>query len=161
VNITINTDASFCPHHKVGGYAFWIVCNNGRLKMSGELKSVNNSLDAETQALANAVYALRNSNLITGKVDFIYINSDCKQMFVRIGKNNRDEVGRFIAKNLSYILKKGKMPYHGNNKRYDLRHVKAHTHTKTKRNWVNNWCDVEAKKHMQAQRNKIKQNKFG
>lgn len=156
MNVTINTDASFCHDNSVGGFAFWITCNNGRIKMGGALKEVSGAMEAEMQALANAVHTLEKSNIIKGRVDHIYINSDCLWMFKKIGKGSDNYVGRHIANGLSRILKKGRVPAHGNKKRYSLRHVKAHTHRRTKRNWVNDWCDKEARKHMESERERIK-----
>lgn len=158
MNITINTDASFCPKDKVGGYAFWITCDNGRIKRSGRLKKPKSSIDSEMKALANAVYVLKKSNLIDGKVNFIYINSDCSHMFSLIGKKSNNQVGRYIAKTLSSILRRGREGIPNRKKRYQLRHVKSHSHTRTKRNWVNDWCDKEARKHMYTQRSFTTQN---
>ena len=153
MNITINTDASFHPIHKVGGYAFWITCDKGRIKMAGTLKSALSSQDCELKALANAVYTLDKSEFNDGSIDMIYINSDCLYMFSHIGngKSTKNVIGRFIACTLSRILKNNpttKTSLIGK-KRYELRHVKAHTCDLTeKRSWVNAWCDKESKKCM-------------
>ena len=52
MNVTINTDASFNHHYKVGGYAFWITSELGRIRQSGTLKETSDAQDAELKALA-------------------------------------------------------------------------------------------------------------
>ena len=45
--VTINTDASFSIQQKVGGYAFYIVCNRGKILKSGQIKEAE---EAEKKA---------------------------------------------------------------------------------------------------------------
>lgn len=121
--------------------------------MAGTLKNAFSSQDCELKALANAVYTLEKSEFNDGSIDMIYINSDCLYMFSHIGKgkSTKNIIGRFIACTLSRILKNNpttKISLIGK-KRYELRHVKAHTCDLTeKRSWVNAWCDKESKKCM-------------
>ena len=60
--VTINTDASFHPEYSIGAYAFWIVCNQGKIVRSGELKKAENSTDAEIRCIANALHCLKRSH---------------------------------------------------------------------------------------------------
>lgn len=158
MNITVNTDASFCPHTKVGGFAFWIVCDLGRIKVSGALKEAKNSQDSELKCLANAIYTLKKSPFNNGKINKIYINSDCKFMFEKIGQGSQNEIGKYIAKTLQQIFSKNQIiGKTKQGKRYELRHVKAHTGDLSEnRNFVNDWCDNEAKNEMRILREKIK-----
>ena len=54
--ITINTDASLNTEHKIGGYAFYIICDNFRLKVAGPFKEkVESPVKAEMMCMANAL----------------------------------------------------------------------------------------------------------
>ena len=149
MNVTINTDASFNHHHKVGGYAFWITSELGRIRQSGTLKETSDAQDAELKALANAVYALLNSEFNNGSIEHIYVNSDCKMMFPKISIKSTSVPGKYIAETLNDILRQNTDGcIYG---RISFRHVKAHTNNLTKsRSWVNDWCDNEAKKAMRS-----------
>ena len=150
MNVTINTDASFSHKHKAGGYAFWIVCDKGRIKSSGTLKEALNPQDCEMKCLANALHTLQKSEFNDGSISMIIVNSDCLYMFEKIGLGKgHPEVGKFIAKKFKSIFKNNPNERLKNKKRYILKHVKAHTNDLTQsRSWVNNWCDKEAKKAM-------------
>ena len=147
MNVTINTDASFCPITKAAGFAFWITCDNGRSKVSWTVKNAETPTDAEIKCIANAIYYLEKSKFNNGKINRIFINSDCKPCFGLIRRKSPNKIGRFIANHLRKIFKDN--PRKTNDVRYELRHVKAHTGDLTeKRSFVNNWCDKEAKKEM-------------
>lgn len=141
--VTINTDASYSPQHKIGAYAFWIVCNQGKIMRSGPLKEAKNSTDAETKCIANALYCLLNSDF-TGITKLI-INSDSKPSFDKIKKNSSDSVGKLCSEYITQIREK-----HVNKKLHgkcfhQFRHVKAHSGIGNARKWVNDWCDKKAK----------------
>lgn len=128
MNITINTDASFCPKTKVGGYAFWITSDLGRIKHSNIFNGVlNNPSEAEMKCIINAVYFL------SKKIDIanhnIIVNTDCtsaiKALRIRFPK-------------------------------ISFRHVKGHQKgSLDKRSFVNNWCDAAAKERLRQARNGI------
>lgn len=154
MNITINTDASFCPTQKVGGFAFWITSDIGRIKRMGGLKSVETAQDSELKCLANAVYVLLNSKLNNGSINKIYINSDCLWMFQSISYSSGNKIGRYITHTIYKIFENNHKKGVELKTRYELRHVKAHTNKLDKsRNWVNNWCDKNAKIEMKKMRN--------
>jgi ribonuclease HI len=152
MNITINTDASYCHHTGAGGFACWIVCDIGRLKYSGVLKNANSAIDAELMAIANAVYLLSKSKFNNGKIDNIFINTDCKPAIEKIGCKKDHKIGRYIAKRLKKIYRENQANKISNNPRTKIKHVKAHTNNTDSRSWVNNWCDVEAKTQMKIER---------
>lgn len=150
--ITINTDASWHPQQKVGGYAFHIVCNDFRIKKSGMFKSKpNSSMDAEMMCMANAIATLLAQKELPG-VNLIIINSDALFTFQRIGLNKKDEIGRKVAQLLRQLRKRmsimeSVLP------KFEFRHVKAHSGKNDSRSIVNEWCDQEAKKWMRKQLN--------
>ena len=54
--ITINTDASFCPETKAGGWAVYIVCDDFKIQKSGKFRgTMKSALEAEMKAISNAV----------------------------------------------------------------------------------------------------------
>lgn len=138
--VTINTDASFHPVLKVGAYAFWIVCDQGRIMNSGVLKGeISNSTEAEVRCIVNALHSLYRAGF--SNVHKVIINTDCLHFYRYIEKRKRKVVaGAFhsIASKIctEYKLRAGWI---------EFRHVKAHSGKAEKRKWVNDWCDKKAK----------------
>jgi ribonuclease HI len=155
--ITINTDASFHSEKKVGGYAFYIVCDLFKIQKGGKFKvSPKSSMDAEMMCMANALHTLfSQKELPTAKL--IVINSDCLFSFEKIGLKKQNEIGRKVAQTLR-LVRKRMASYGGIYPAYEFRHVKAHSGVKNARSWVNEWCDTEAKKWMRLSLNDTKNN---
>jgi len=145
--ITINTDASFSNTHKVGTYAFYIVCDLFKIQKSGMFKAQPKSaMDAEMMCMANAFHTLLAQKELP-KVKKIVINSDCLFSFQHIKLKSRNEVGKQAAQLLKRLRREmafREVVYPS----FDFRHVKAHNGTPDARSWVNDWCDKEAKKWM-------------
>ena len=143
--ITINTDASFHPKYKVGGYAFHIVCDSFKIQRGGMFKNhPKNPLEAEMMCMANALHTLlKQEELPVTK--WIVINSDCLNSFERIGLKKSG-----IGKQIAQILKKirHETAYGDILPKFDFRYVKAHSGIKDSRSIVNEWCDTEAKRWM-------------
>ena len=156
--VTVNTDASFCPVQKVGGYAFWIKCDMGTIAKSEPIKEALNPEDCEFKALANAIHVLEHSVFNNKTIAHVVINSDCKWMFDKIGKKSDHEAGRAIALGIARIRKNNDR-IKSAKKIYTLRYVKAHNGTPDARSWVNDWCDTQAKIAMNAQRKPFKPGK--
>jgi ribonuclease HI len=150
--ITINTDASFHPRYKVGGYAFYIVCDLFKIKKSGKFKKeLTGSMDAEMMSIGNALHTLLYQKGAP-KSKYLIINTDCQYAITAIKKQSTP-LGKEIYKIWNkVILKVGST----NN---EIRHVKAHSGVDDKRSKVNEWCDTEAKKWMrESVQNKINNN---
>lgn len=140
--LTINTDASYHPEHKVGGYAFYIICDLFKIQKGGMFKvHPKNAMEAEMMCMANAVHIVLHQKELP-EFDLVIINSDCLFAFQRIGKKSNSPIGKKIALLLRDLRKRT------NFKKYELRHVKAHSGVQDKRSFVNEWCDKEAKKWM-------------
>ena len=140
--VTINTDASFYSEHKQGGYAFWIKSNLATVKYAAAFKNeIASSHDAEFKCLINALYKLKS---LGWTITEIYVNTDSQNMIDAIedkdGKNktNQTQHGQENINLYKAITTGLKCPI-------SLRKVQGHTHTKTARNWVNFWCDCQAK----------------
>jgi len=149
--VTINTDASFHSQYKIGAYAFWIVCDAGKIMHAGAFKSkVTNSTEAEIMCVANALSVLHKSSF--EGVRKVIINTDCQTYSAFVRNSNRrqsETVAKLVGvKTLlvqKYNLQKGW---------FDVRHVKAHDGIDEKRKWVNNWCDEQAKYWLKEMVNK-------
>lgn len=148
--VTINTDASFSPDYHIGSYAFWIVCDHERIKQGGLFKDpCINPSHAEFKCIINAIYILGNMNyqgiskviINTDSTDCIYlINGDPYKSI----KYKDNDWRKGLKKKFQHIISKfnlGQIPI-------ECRHVKAHVSTNTKREYCNEWCDQEAKKHL-------------
>lgn len=148
--VTVNTDASCVEGF--GGYAFWIVCDAGKIQKAGKLKSKSkNTTLFEMMCIANALYTLLHSKFTP--ITKIIINTDSQSSidFLTFSKTNATEACRKLAEEcyftmLELCLKNGKS-IRDVKKFIEFRHVKAHTKNKDKRSYVNEWCDKEAKKY--------------
>lgn len=143
--ITINTDASYHPDYKIGGYAFYIVCDLFKIQKGGKFKTQpKSSQQAEMMCMANALATLLIQKELPN-AKWIIINSDCLCAFEKIKLKSQDHIGKKVAQILRQIRKATDMP------QFKFRHVKAHSGVDNARSWVNEWCDNEAKKWMRKQ----------
>jgi ribonuclease HI len=148
MNITINTDASFCHTTQAAGFAFYIVCNDFRIMKGGEFKNeCKGALDAEAMAIGNALATLLAQNK-TKDIKYLIINSDCIPAMTNIGDNRRGGIYKQIRKLKNRVINKF------NVQKFEFRHVKAHNGSPDNRSKANEWCDKEAKKWMRKGRKK-------
>lgn len=152
--ITINTDASFSQKYKHGTYAFWIVSNKGKVTKSGSLRGITaNPVCAEMKCIINALHYLHKHTDWLENKSKIVVNTDCLNA-IHVFSGNRANIRRYklnalIYTHLDKAMKKILADIRtGRNIKIEYRHVKAHQHTDNARHWVNEWCDLEAKKEM-------------
>lgn len=148
--ITINTDASHHPDHKIGGYAYYIICNHFKIMKSGVFKvKPKNSTEAETMCIGNALAHLAKMDL--PKTTFLVINTDSKHSIGNIERcyNPLSEKVNGIWQKV--INKTGST-------RNEFRWVRAHSKVKDARSYANEWCDFNAKKQMRKAVRKKKRN---
>ncbi|MEX0597119.1 MAG: RNase H family protein [Candidatus Paceibacterota bacterium] len=147
MNITINTDASFCPLTKVGGFAFYIICNDFKIQKAGEFRTKpKNPTEAEAMCIGNAIATLLAQDL-PKEVNYIIINTDCLHAISLI--KSYDGVYKKVRKFKNRLFRVVRP------QRIEFRHVKAHNGTPDARSWVNDWCDKEAKRYMRQARGRI------
>lgn len=148
--VTINTDASFSFKHKVGTYAYWVTCDNFKIKKSGLLrKNVDRSEIAEFQCIINALHdALHAERKKT--IEKVIVNTDCLNV-IHLVKDQKDKVKQYRLQWGYGLVAK----YRALLKRHDIlemqmdfRHVKSHQHTDTPKHYINQWCDDAAKFEM-------------
>lgn len=151
--LTINTDASFCPDTKAGGYAFYIRGDDFKLTKAGSFKyKVKNPTDAEAKCIINALHTLSIQSL--PQVDVIVINTDSKTCIDHMSGLQPSKLygrGKALAHRIKNKCRAEEVKF---------KHVKAHTGKNDSRSWVNEWCDQQAKVWMRKKRaeleNKVK-----
>lgn len=146
--VTITTDAAFHPQHQAAGYAFWIACDAGRYAYSGNFRAkVKRPEIAEFKCIINAIHAA----IVKFKPNKIIVNTDCLNV-IHLVTNNKKAIrlyglgswGKHLVIKYDQLLAKGKI----SPKSVTFRHVKSHVSTLSKREWVNEWCDQNAKMKM-------------
>lgn len=150
--ITINTDASYSQQYKVGGYAFYIVCDLFKITKSGAFKgNIKNPHDAEMKCIANALHTLLAQKELPS-CKWLVINTDSQHSIETITRQ-LDPLGKQIGRMWQQLITRLGST---NNK---FRHVRAHSGVKDARSYVNEWCDREAKKYMRQAVNNVKNKK--
>jgi len=137
-NLTINTDASFSPKTKRGGYGIWICYRDYRHKVSGPfIGPLEDSTEAELKAVVNAFHIISSWDV---EVKRIIVNCDNKMVRDLIDK-------KFTTINIKYS-KLNKL-LHEYIEKYPLvysKKIKGHQRPElAARYYVNNWCDRKAK----------------
>lgn len=144
--LTINSDASFHPQLKIGGYAFYIICDLFKIEKSGKFKeNPMSSIDAEIKCFGNALATILAQKELP-KIKKIVFNTDC---MCGIGcvtnKKNKSKVELQIVKLINDLKSRTQC------KDFNFKYVKAHNGTNDSRSWVNDKLDKEAKKWMRKQ----------
>lgn len=137
-NLTINTDASFSPITKKGGYGIWIVYRGEKYQYSGGFKgNLEDSTEAELKAVINAFHIISNWNVQANRV---IVNCDNKG--VRDFIDGKVSIVKPKYKELVKLLKsytdKYQMVY--------SKKIRGHqSGENSPRQYVNNWCDEKAR----------------
>lgn len=153
-NVTVFTDASFCPETKSAGGAFWARGDVERLSSSFPIQGIKQAHEAEIVTACKAILQMGDDEKIGallrlgGQIRLVLV-VDCLAVqdafegrmrgMAGIIKSHIDQV-EALRKQHGFFLK--------------INHVKAHKGTGSPRQWVNNWCDKEAKRQMREQRAK-------
>lgn len=140
--VTINTDASFSKKHERGTYAFWIICNEFKVTMSGIIKKrcVRPEI-AEYRAIINALHVLLTAQT-NKKITRIIINTDCLNV-IHLFNRDKEKIMRYNlaswGNHLTLMAETMLRQYGIKKESVDIRHVKSHENTDTPRNFVNQW----------------------
>lgn len=146
--ITINTDASFNHSKKVGGYAFYIVCDLFKIQKSGKFKTNPVSAEeAEIMCIGNAIATLLAQKELPS-CKWLIINNDCKYGMQKI-KSSKGKLAISVHKLWQQLI------HRLGSCKNKFRYVAAHTDKDDARSKVNEWCDREAKKWMRISANEI------
>ena len=153
-NITLFTDASFCNKTKAAGGAFW--ARNHAVKARGAfvIEDARKTHESEIIATARAILMLKNHPelgpvLARGESAMLIVVVDCLDVKrVLEGRDMRlDAAARRVVKRVrafrdsaGFLLK--------------VNYVQSHKGVDTPRQWVNAWCNREARRHMKELREK-------
>jgi len=154
--ITIATDISCDPVHKITTWACYIKYNKGEIKQTGEFKQFyKNTALAETYALINAL-TIAKSNIpdwsesevtIYNEIDYVLDPVKTKAGNIKQRDKDRSDAIQEIA--IPILLEA---------MAWDKKDVKAHyKHWKEsgeEKYIINRWCDKEARRVLQEIRNK-------
>jgi hypothetical protein len=145
-SFTINTDASHYPAHGgIAAWACWIKSSHYLVKDAGVFpEGVPNSAVAELLAVEQALLLLDKlidtepflqHQLDNGKV-LVFFNTDSLFTVQALNGNIKRKAYEEIIERVRALAS-----------RYEInpRHVKGHTKGTVAREWVNNWCDKQAR----------------
>lgn len=161
--VTICTDASFSQRYQVGTYAFWITCNTGRHKISGVLKhKLTCPSQAEMKCICNSLSYMRKYPERFQIITRIVINTDSMNA-IHLFTDDTAKIKKYglNRKGDKAILEAYKNLKHKIGKPIIFNHIKAHQHTNTPANYVNQWCDDQAKAEMSKLLIKLKAKENG
>lgn len=148
MNVTVLSDASYCPKYKVAGYGYWIACGRGKLGGGGQiLEDVEDTNAAEMMAICNAVWHGVTDKLIQ-EGDNLLIQTDSLAAIDRLRGQRVVTVTEQQSRVIAYYekaIRRLELSVH-------LRHVKGHTLHQEARYVANRMCDKRAKEQMRAAR---------
>ncbi len=166
VLLTLFADASFCPKSRAAGWGAWAIRDGwpaGRFMGGAFRREIHNSTEAELCGLASAIWHLE-QNALLSEVGAFILQCDNVAALGTIG--HRLPGARWSAqcdaRDVAAHFRKSKLrPLEDEAiqairqvvlaRPVWLRHVKGHV-SGTGRNWVNQKCDDEARRHMLARR---------
>jgi ribonuclease HI len=145
---TINTDASYHREFELGAFAFWIKSDYGKITQCGPLrnritnKNGKGPTEAEVQCIINAFYLLKKANYPAFHT--IIVNTDSLNS-IAILTNDKVEIKKWGLQ-WGNTFRDAFNSLKPKNCNIEFRHIRAHKHTNTPKNFINDWCDKQAKK---------------
>lgn len=148
MDVTVLSDASFCPNYHVAGYGYWIASSRGKLGGGGAvIEEVLDTNAAEMMAVCNAIWHAIGAGLIC-EGDNLLIQTDSTAAIDRF-KGTRvvtiTEQQSRVIKYFEKIVSRLKLTVR-------FRHVKAHTAINDSRSLANRSFDKRAKAAMREAR---------
>jgi len=141
--VTVFTDASFHQETGAAGWAAWIKHQGSTRRRSGHFKNQpDNAGEAELAACGIGILSALN---LFGQAKTIHIVSDSMHA---IDKLTGGQINTPFVEKVVLTVKKR---LRERNVRLKTAHVKAHQRPAKSRDWVNKWCDEEARKRMREQ----------
>lgn len=152
-NITVFTDASFCHQTKAAGGAFWARGNELKVSDSFSFEGADQSHECEVLVACEAILRIARhqglgSLLARGPQTRLVLVIDCLTVQQVLGENSATKLCpaarllvnevKALQKHLKFWLK--------------INHVKAHSGKGSPRQWVNTWCDENARARMVTMR---------
>jgi ribonuclease HI len=154
MRVDIVFDASYCPINKFGTYCFYVRQGDSfGFSSSGLLKKCSSPTEAELMALVNSLHALKKS-VLSGKVTFITIHSDCMNIFGKVSSSTENEIGVKAFETIIEIMQRTE-GFKRHKIFYKMQHVKAHTGKQDKISRLNEYCHNQAKIQLNLRRQEI------
>lgn len=148
MNVTILTDASYCPKYRVAGYGFWIACGRGKFGGGGKIvEEVHDTNAAEMMALCNSIWNGVNNGLIHCG-DRLLMQTDSLAAIDRLKAQRVVTLTEQQQRIIAYYQKAVRRL----SLDVQFRHVKGHTLHQEPRFVANRMCDKRAKEQMRAAR---------
>jgi ribonuclease HI len=146
MRVTIITDASYCSATKCGGWAVWAASERGTIKSAGGMKLlVENSSVAELMAIGNGLaFAVIEGVVQPGDEVLIQGDNQSALRAVRKPHKARGQMAEVVEKIVDLRDRR--------QLKLVTKHVRAHSGRETRRTWVHDWCDREARKAMRQSR---------
>ena len=148
MNVTVITDASFCPAYNVAGYGFWIACNRGKLSGCGQITGyVRDTNEAEMVAVYKAIQQGAHDQIIKCE-DSLLIQLDSLAAIDRLEANRIvtcTEQHKQIIYDYNRIVSQLNLTI-------EFRHVRGHTKNTGAKFVANRWCDRKARHQMKTAR---------
>jgi ribonuclease HI len=151
MNVTLMTDASWCPHTKVGGFGWWCVSDRGGVPGGGLFtRNPDNATVAEMMAVVRSLHECIKGGHIKPQ-DEVLIQLDCMAAIEKFwGKqlvspgSEQEVVGLFwrLVRETPLLD-------------VQVRHVKGHSRSLESRYRSNDKCDRRAKEFMRKERDRI------
>lgn len=164
--VTVFSDASFCPKTKAAGWGAWAKRDgweNGRFYGGPLRREMPNCTIAELCGAASVFWFLGRQNTFVD-VDWIMLQCDSIAALSAIHTLPSSIWSRGRDAKKAASIARRKKPFTAlerealdaidqavSGRRLVLRHIKGHQN-ETSQHWVNNQCDAEARRHMQAMR---------
>lgn len=148
MNVTILSDASYCPEYKVAGYGFWIACGRGKLGGGGQItEEVEDTNAAEMMAICNSIcYGVDRRLIEPG--DRLLVQTDSLAAIDRLQGKRVVTLTPQQERIIAYYQK----VVRGLDLTVVFRHIKGHTGLPEARYVANRMCDKRARDHMRAAR---------
>lgn len=157
--ITIATDISCDPKHKISTWACYIRHNGGVIKQVHQFKEYqSNTIFAETYALINAL-TIAHHNIPDWNDSRIIIHNEIERVLTPLrtknGQLKRSETNR------SEVIMSIALPLLDQTASWERRKIKAHykdweTSDNPAKYAINRWCDIESRKLLRTIRNENK-----
>lgn len=151
-NITVFTDASFCPETKAAGGAFWARNADTKFSSSFRIEDAESSADAEILTACRSIQSILEhpvlgEELKKGKETRLILVVDCLTV-KHVLEGGKAKMGVAACQAVATTR------IHVFNQKFwfKVNHVKGHSGIGSPRQWVNNWCDKEARHQMYSLR---------
>lgn len=144
-SFTINTDASLAPKTGVAAWACWIKSSHYLIKEAGIFSEpLPNSSIAELLAFEQALILLHN---LIDTQPFLQHYADRNAIVLYINTDSMWTIHalRGIVKRSKHVEEAKRVKSLADDFTIIPRHVKGHTRGENNRQWVNNWCDRQAR----------------